>query len=223
MKKSMILILLFLASVGAFFYLKEDSSLRYTVVKGDTLGAIAKEYSVSVEELRLWNKISGDLIEVGDVLKIESQPLLSKIPSTVAKANQTTKKAPTLHKMGMRAPTKKMPNAKRCLSGPVGSAISEGDMMTNQGLSSRQISSAMNNFFPQLSACMPEVWPTANIEVDFNVGCNGLVSYVGITRDDGLDFEIQGCLENAFQYAEFPAHDLPDGMDFAFPIQFSAD
>ena len=76
-------------------------------------------------------------------------------------------------------------------------------------------------FFPQLSNCMPDVWPTASIEIDFNVGCNGLVEYVRIVKDDGLDFTIQDCIEDAFQYAEFPAHDLPDGMDFSYPIEFA--
>ena len=151
----------------------------------------------------------------------DNQPTF-KSPQANSKPTQAKKitETPVLHKMGLKA-TKSLPKAKRCLSGPdVNSLTEDHGMMTNQGLSPQQISNSMNQFFPQLTHCMPEVWPTASIEIDFNISCNGLVSYVRITEDDGLDFEIQSCLEDSFQYAEFPAHDLPDGMDFSYPIQF---
>ncbi|HEX7325279.1 MAG TPA: substrate-binding domain-containing protein [Rhodanobacteraceae bacterium] len=44
----------------------------YTVVSGDTLSRIADKYSVSVADLRKWNGIHGNLIRVGQVLKIKS-------------------------------------------------------------------------------------------------------------------------------------------------------
>lgn len=42
----------------------------YTVVRGDSLSAIALREGRSVAELREWNGISGDLIEVGQVLTV---------------------------------------------------------------------------------------------------------------------------------------------------------
>ncbi len=44
----------------------------YTVVRGDTLGKIAQREGVSVDELRAWNGIAGDLIEVDQRLKLGS-------------------------------------------------------------------------------------------------------------------------------------------------------
>ena len=196
----------------------------YEVVKGDTLSKIASKYGVSVDQLKDWNNLSSDLIEIGQVLtvKADAPPTQINRKKALAKKKNNVPQDVVLHKMGMTAaPTKKLPKAKRCLSGPDSQSLDdEYGMMTNQGLSSNQISQAMNKFFPQLADCMPDVWPTANIELDFNVGCNGLVSYVRIVKDDNLDFDIQQCLEESFQYAEFPAHDLPDGMDFTYPIQF---
>jgi len=146
----------------------------------------------------------------------QSEPEKKKMTQTTLKKGEI----PTLHKMGLKA-TKSLPKAKECLSGPdAGSLSDDRGMMTNNGLSSQQINKAMNKFFPQLSDCMPDVWPTASIELDFNVGCDGRVSYVSIVKDDGMDFAIQQCIEESFKYAEFPAHDLPDGMDFNYPIQF---
>jgi LysM repeat protein len=44
----------------------------YTVVSGDTLSKIAKNHSVSVEDLRKWNGLHNDMLKVGQVLKLSS-------------------------------------------------------------------------------------------------------------------------------------------------------
>ena len=220
MKKLIPFILLGAAALF-FFPFKQTN---YEVVKGDTLSKIASRYNVSVAQLKDWNNLSGDVIEIGQILTIKTDTPAVNVDSQKALATKKNNvpQDVVLHKMGMTAaPTKKLPKAKRCLSGPDAHSLDDDHgMMTNQGLSSNQISQSMNKFFPQLADCMPEVWPTASIELDFNVGCNGLVTYVRIIKDDNLDFDIQQCLEDSFQYAEFPAHDLPDGMDFTYPIQF---
>ena len=43
---------------------------RHTIVRGDTLSGIAEKYRVSVKRLRAANRISGNIIRVGDVLRI---------------------------------------------------------------------------------------------------------------------------------------------------------
>ncbi len=42
----------------------------YSVVSGDTLSKIAHAHSVSVEDLRKWNHLHGDLLQVGQELKL---------------------------------------------------------------------------------------------------------------------------------------------------------
>lgn len=44
----------------------------YTVVKGDTLSALARKFSVSVSDLRKWNDIKGNTLRVGQVLKLSA-------------------------------------------------------------------------------------------------------------------------------------------------------
>jgi phosphate transport system substrate-binding protein len=44
----------------------------YTVISGDTLSKIARKQSVSVEDLRKWNHLHGDMLKVGQVLKLSS-------------------------------------------------------------------------------------------------------------------------------------------------------
>ena len=58
------------------------SGISYTVKKGDTLGRIARRYSLSTEQLRRTNQISGDLIRVGQKLHLP----VNKIPVPTSKS-----------------------------------------------------------------------------------------------------------------------------------------
>ncbi len=49
-----------------------SQSSEYTVVSGDTLSKIAQNHSVSVEDLRKWNHLHGDMLKVGEVLKVST-------------------------------------------------------------------------------------------------------------------------------------------------------
>ncbi len=44
----------------------------YTVAKGDTLSKIALKHSVSVEDLRKWNHLHSDMLQIGQVLRVSS-------------------------------------------------------------------------------------------------------------------------------------------------------
>lgn len=48
------------------------ASSTYEVVSGDTLSKIARAHSVSVEDLRKWNDLHGDMLKVGQELKLSS-------------------------------------------------------------------------------------------------------------------------------------------------------
>ena len=44
----------------------------YTVVKGDTLSGIAKKHSVQVAQLREWNHLKNDNLQLGQSLRLSS-------------------------------------------------------------------------------------------------------------------------------------------------------
>lgn len=50
-----------------------SQTAAYTVVSGDTLSKIAKKNSVSVDDLRKWNGLHSDMLQVGQVLKTSAQ------------------------------------------------------------------------------------------------------------------------------------------------------
>lgn len=59
----------------------------WTVTKGETLYQIAKKQNVTVADLRAWNQITGDRIEIGQVLKVGPPPLSPPVmaaPTVVA-------------------------------------------------------------------------------------------------------------------------------------------
>ncbi|MDP6935175.1 MAG: LysM peptidoglycan-binding domain-containing protein, partial [Myxococcota bacterium] len=58
------------ALIGAGAWWWHHRSSQYVVVRGDTLFEIARDHGVTVEDLRSWNGLKGDLIEVGQVLSI---------------------------------------------------------------------------------------------------------------------------------------------------------
>lgn len=52
----------------------ETTTIYYTVKKGDTLGAIAKRYRVTVKQLMTWNRIkSANSLRIGQRLRIEKR------------------------------------------------------------------------------------------------------------------------------------------------------
>ncbi|MFH0991790.1 MAG: LysM peptidoglycan-binding domain-containing protein [bacterium] len=51
-----------------------ESWIRYTVKKGDVLGSIAREYGVSISDIKSWNGMRRNTIFPGEVLEIFSYP-----------------------------------------------------------------------------------------------------------------------------------------------------
>lgn len=47
-----------------------NSPKTYKVKKGDTLGAIARRHGITLKDLRSWNNIQNDRIQIGQVLKV---------------------------------------------------------------------------------------------------------------------------------------------------------
>ncbi len=48
------------------------AATSYTVVKGDTLSSIAQKHSVEVAQLREWNRLKNDNLQLGQVLRLSS-------------------------------------------------------------------------------------------------------------------------------------------------------
>ena len=61
---------------------------KYTVKKGDNLGAIAKKYEVAVSDIKSWNKLKNNKLALGETLKINTT---ERIVTKVKKEIKSTK------------------------------------------------------------------------------------------------------------------------------------
>jgi len=73
--------------------LKNGVSNTYTVKSGDTLWRIANNYGVSVDDLKEWNNLSGDLIRPGQELSVKGKAKPAA-PQPVAQPSSTPQPAP---------------------------------------------------------------------------------------------------------------------------------
>ena len=212
------------ASLEGFF---EPEPVVYEVVKGDTLFEIATEHGVTVAELKQWNGLTSDTIEIGQQLEIRVglEPAASTFGSVSARPaprRSTTAGGTDAHPDGPRPPRLTMPAAKRCLGGPAFDDLSEDQgMVTAQGLGHAEVSQAMNAFLPNVSSCLAGLDgnPTGALTLAISVGCDGRVTgIVTESRDDWPD-DVSSCIAETLGYAPFPAHALPDGDTFVYPLR----
>ena len=113
---------------------------------------------------------------------------------------------------------------KPCLAGPTLAEAEDGSepaFAASQGLTEAEISAAMNAFLPTLSTCLPTGEPvTGVLLLDMTVACTGVVASVAVADDGDLPAGLISCVTADLRAAPFPAHDLPDGMTFRYPMRF---
>ncbi|HCH65329.1 MAG: hypothetical protein CL927_04555 [Deltaproteobacteria bacterium] len=201
----------------------------HTVVRGDTLSKLARKHHTTVAELKAWNALESDLIEVGQPLVVAYIGGTAPTPTADASASSAPQKQrrriPTTppgpaaaHSVGALS----MPPEQSCLAGP--ELVDGGDdpaFAGSAGLSRAQVRSAMNAFLPTLQRCITGDWPSGTLDLSITVACTGRVSTVRVQNDGGLDASLVTCIQDTLRYAPFPAHDLPDGETFGYPMVFS--
>ena len=67
-----------IADYGGYTYTPpgmSSSSSTYTVVKGDTLSKIAKQFNTTIQELKKLNNLTSDFLQIGQVLFIPETSL----------------------------------------------------------------------------------------------------------------------------------------------------
>ena len=57
--------------------------------------------------------------------------------------------------------------------------------------------------------------------LEVSVGCNGVVSRVTAASTGDWNADLVACVEEQLAFAPFPAHALPDGDVFRFPLRYT--
>lgn len=214
------LVFIALAGLGLGYVLRSSTAaVQYVVVRGDTLGEIASAHGVTVDDLRGWNGIRGDLIEVGDVLFIHAAgtPDAPEAAPTRRTPRSGGSAAP---KVDDGPPPLRMPAAKPCHAAPTGEGLADEGAVASAGLSYEQVKASMDAFAPTTLRCVPE-GTAGRLETKIVAGCDGRVKSVEIGATGGLPADVVDCVTDTLRYAEFPAHGLPDGEVFEYPLSFS--
>lgn len=202
--------------------LLEPEHPTITVVKGDTLSKLARTHGVTVAQLKEWNGLRSDTIEIGQVLvlKLDAAPAAppKASPAPKRRAKGATLRAADAPPTGPAALT--MPAPKPCLAEPTDVEGDEG-MVASAGLSLDDVRSSMNAFIQHAARCLPEGGAEGVLTLDITVGCDGRVSGLSVADDGGLPGPLAACVVETLGYTPFPAHDLPDGFTFTFPLRFS--
>jgi LysM repeat protein len=223
---ALILVLMAIAAgVGGAWYLSGGSwelpfgggGERYTVQPGDTLYAISLKYGVTVDQLRSWNGLSGDLIEVGQVLSIHGgAPEGSAGGAPVAVSGARLAAPP--EGSAKRAPRLTPPTPEPCV--PFDKDPGEEGIVMPDGLSHGQVKAALDAVLPEALYCegAPE---GASVDMVFTVtvGCDGVVDAVSASSE--VDRAFLDCVTDVIRHADFPAHDMADGMTFTYPVSAS--
>ena len=134
-----------------------------TVVKGDTLSKLARANGVTVAQLKEWNGLSSDTIEIGQVLVLKvnsptdaaavAAPTPSRTPRRRAKG--LTVRAPdAATSQAAAAPSFTMPAAKPCLAGPTSHEGDEG-LGASARLRLDDYRASMNTFLHLPAPCLP--------------------------------------------------------------------
>ncbi len=195
-------------------FFQGPSVVEYTVVRGDTLTHIAVRHGVSVSDLRQWNGLKSDRIDVGQVLIVGRG--VDQSPNVGHPVNKETKKSSSTPVAGKAV-------AKPCLKGPSMDDLDDDvpDVQTSVGLNPSQIRSAIGETLQGLGKCFSGDWPNAVVDFEFTVGCNGRVDSIRVLDSDGVpEAEVQ-CMLVDLRGVGFPSHDMQDGMTFRYPVTLS--
>ncbi len=196
--------------------------VRYTVKRGDTLFLIGRAQGVTVEQLRAWNHLSSDTIEVGqELLLFPGEPAPEP---TAPKRRHRAKRVSGATLSAESQPVSsdlRLPAEKACLSAPTDVDGDHG-MAAARGLDEDEIRRAMSTFVPATLRCMTSETPSGTLELELTVACTGRVALVSANDGGGLPSEVVDCVRDVLRYAAFPAHDYPDGFTFGYPLRYQA-
>jgi murein DD-endopeptidase MepM/ murein hydrolase activator NlpD len=198
--------------------------VHYAVKRGDTLSLVAKAHGVTVEQLKAWNHLDSDRLEVGqDLLLFSGEPAATP-PAPTKKRKRKRISGTTLSAPPDDAPSEprlELPPEQACLSGPTEVSGDDG-MAASKGLDEGDVRRTMSAFVPNTLRCMTPETPSGSLDLDITVACTGRVARVEISGGSGFPPAVAGCIQDVMRYAPFPAHDLPDGYEFGYPLRYQA-
>ena len=226
----------------------EGPAETVTVVRGDTLGRIAHKAGISLDDLRAWNDIDGDLIQVGQELAVgpatPGEPAwrvlvapfrTPEVEPEIAEEVAPTPGPPTRRRRVRRAPGEQLPpdeaptswpplrppSPKECLDAFAG--LEDGGDRAfgrSEGLAGAQVKAGVAAFQQQTLRCAAGHDSIAGqVLLELSIGCDGRVLDASVI-DDGTPADgFAACVAQVMQFASFPAH-ARDSVTVQVPLAY---
>ena len=110
-----------------------------------------------------------------------------------------------------------MPRPERCLT--ITGDPAEGEVVAAQGLGYAQVRAALNGVLQTALYCpRPPGLAEVHLTYALMVGCDGVVATVVVVDDGGAPEAYGACVGAVLERADFPAHDMPDGLLVTYPV-----
>ncbi len=91
-----------------------------------------------------------------------------------------------------------------------------------EGLSYEQVVPVLQKTVQTALHCpRPEGRDKLDLTFQLTVGCDGIISEIEATDDDDAPEAYLSCVMDVLKKADFPAHDMPDGMPITYPVDVS--
>ena len=98
----------------------------------------------------------------------------------------------------------------------------EGEILGSVGLGYAEVRLALNQVINAALYCQrPEGMSEVHLTYELVVGCDGLVASIEASDDGGAPEAYVSCVASVIEKADFPAHDMPDGMPLTYPVDVS--
>lgn len=158
-----------------------------------------------------WDRLSGD--------KEEPAPT----PPPAKKGKKKPSSAALKGTAGMDPDQARLapPAPKACLAGPSEADLPEDGMVAGKGLDEAMLRAAMAEAAPYALPCFADA-PSGAMTLEIVAGCDGRVRELRISDDGGYPSDVTGCVAEVLRNASLPAHDLPDGQEFRYPLRYEA-
>ena len=100
--------------------------------------------------------------------------------------------------------------------------VGEHDAAAPEGLSYEEVRAALNRVIQHALGCArPDGMDEVHLTYELVVGCDGLVASIETASDGGAPVAYASCVSAVIAKADFPAHDMADGMPVTYPVDVS--
>mgnify|MGYP006928159566 CR=1 FL=1 len=107
-----------------------------------------------------------------------------------------------------------MPEPEACV--PFDADPGDEGMVAPGGLERPVVKAALDRVLSHALGCGTE--GEYRIVYELVIGCDGLMKTVQVSDDDGATDEVTACIGEVLRHADFPGHDMPDGMSLTYPV-----